>query len=63
MAIGNPLNDGWIALPDEHAAFRKSDPERFVNAIGQLCQFQPGMLHLDRQDSQVRSGMAAMIAQ
>ena len=63
MDIGNPLNDGLIALPDEHAAFRKSDPERLFNTFGQLCKFRPGMLLRDRQNLQVRSGMAAMIAQ
>jgi len=63
MAIGNPFNDGLVAFPDEHEAFRMSDPGRFVNAIGQLCQFQPGRLHLDRQDSKVHSGTAAMNVQ
>jgi len=63
MAIGNPLNDGWVAYPDEHTAFRMPVQKRFVNAIVRLRKFRPGMLPRDRQDSLVRSGMAAMNAQ
>jgi hypothetical protein len=62
MAIGNPLNDGWVSYPDEHTAFRMPLQKRFANAIGRLRKLRPGILPRDSPDSQVRSGMAAMNA-
>jgi len=58
MAIGNPFNDGLVAFPDEHTAFRMSDQARLINAAGGLRRFRTGMLLREGQDSQVHSGMA-----